>query len=324
MKIKPEEHPILYNKKLESNKAYDEKITQIYFETYNFPAIYASLEGHLVMYASGHTTGISIISGHKQTEIYPIFLGYPTPCSNVTTKTGGNTVSNFLSNLMRRRGIVIEKDFYTNNQLSKNIFGKTVIDDLKEKFVEILNERPNILKSSDKSNQKYELPCGKIIKVGCERFLSGEVLFDTSIDVESDISEQLSIPEAVHKSINLCDIDVRTTLLKNLIVCGGNSFFGNFKERLKREVQFKFSKNSLWLKNQKYNKNSLLSCLPRNMVEKIQEGEVSKVNIKNSVDKYPIWLGGSILSSLTHFQQHWITKWEWDEVGTNAIKNVPF
>ena len=36
--------------------------------------------------------------------------------------------------------------------------------------------------------------------------------------------------------------------------------------------------------------------------------------------KYSVWIGGSILSSLSTFQQMWISKQEYDELGASGIQ----
>jgi len=40
--------------------------------------------------------------------------------------------------------------------------------------------------------------------------------------------------------------------------------------------------------------------------------------------KYSVWIGGSILSSLTTFQTMWITKREYDEAGPTIVHNKCF
>jgi len=40
--------------------------------------------------------------------------------------------------------------------------------------------------------------------------------------------------------------------------------------------------------------------------------------------KYSVWIGGSILSSLSTFQQMWITKQEFDEAGAAIVHRKCF
>merc|ERR1739838_335888 len=38
--------------------------------------------------------------------------------------------------------------------------------------------------------------------------------------------------------------------------------------------------------------------------------------------KYSVWIGGSILASLSTFQQMWITKYEYDEAGPSIVHRL--
>lgn len=40
--------------------------------------------------------------------------------------------------------------------------------------------------------------------------------------------------------------------------------------------------------------------------------------------KYSVWIGGSILSSLSSFQEMWITKQEYDESGASVVHRKCF
>ena len=40
--------------------------------------------------------------------------------------------------------------------------------------------------------------------------------------------------------------------------------------------------------------------------------------------KYSVWIGGSVLGSLTNFQQQWITKSEYDENGPSIVHRKCF
>ena len=63
----------------------------------------------------------------------------------------------------------------------------------------------------------------------------------------------------------------------------------------------------------------------------MSEEEVSRVRSKIKVKvvapperKYSVWIGGSILSSLSTFQQMWITKEEYEEFGPAIVHRKCF
>jgi actin beta/gamma 1 len=47
---------------------------------------------------------------------------------------------------------------------------------------------------------------------------------------------------------------------------------------------------------------------------------LQEVDVIKPVDKYSVWLGGSMLASLSTFQQYWIQKQEYDEVGPSVTE----
>merc|ERR1712099_187805 len=127
--------------------------------------------------------------------------------------------------------------------------------------------------SSDKE-KTYELPDGNIITVGSERFRCPEVLFQPSFVGKED--------EGVHvltyNSIMKCDIDIRKDLYGNVVLSGGSTMFPGIADRMNKEIVAK---------------------APSSMTVKI---------VAPPERKYSVWIGGSILASLSTFEEMWVTK----------------
>ena len=95
-------------------------------------------------------------------------------------------------------------------------------------------------------------------------------------------------------SVMKCDADVRRDLFANVILSGGSTLFENCAERMWHEMH---------------------QLAPTNHRVKI---------LASPERKYSVWLGGSILASLSTFQTMWITKQEYDESGPNIIHRKCF
>jgi len=91
-----------------------------------------------------------------------------------------------------------------------------------------------------------------------------------------------------------CDVDVRRDLYNNCVLSGGSTMFPNIDIRLTKEI-------------------SVLA--PASIKVKI---------VAPPERKYSVWIGGSILSSLSTFQEMWITKDEYDDNGPGIVHRKCF
>lgn len=85
------------------------------------------------------------------------------------------------------------------------------------------------------------------------------------------------------------DIDLRRLFYKNVIVSGGSTMFYGFLNRLKKELD---------------------GMTPASI-------DVNVVDIPHR--KFNVWIGGSILASLSTFRNMWVTKLEWEEFGAEIV-----
>merc|ERR1712026_511704 len=93
------------------------------------------------------------------------------------------------------------------------------------------------------------------------------------------------IDQLTYDSIQKCDIDIRKDLYTNIVLSGGTTMFKGIDKRLEKDIS---------------------AVSPASVKVKI---------VAPPERKYSVWIGGSILSSLSTFQDMWISKDEYDESG---------
>ena len=116
---------------------------------------------------------------------------------------------------------------------------------------------------------KYTLPDGSAIEVGASRFRAPEILFRP--DLIGDECE--GIHQVLAFSIQKSDLDLRKVLYSNIVLSGGSTLFKGFGDRLLSEVK---------------------RLAPKDI----------KIRMAAPQERlYSTWIGGSILASLSTFQQ---------------------
>ena len=82
-----------------------EKTAEIFFETFNVPALYISMQAVLSLYSTGRTTGVVLDSGDGVTHSVPIYEGFALPHSVMRNDIAGREVTRYLRLLLRKEGL---------------------------------------------------------------------------------------------------------------------------------------------------------------------------------------------------------------------------
>ncbi|KAJ1884136.1 centractin- actin- protein of the dynactin complex [Kickxella alabastrina] len=277
LKTLSEEHPVLLTEAPLNPSANREQAAQIFFETFNVPAFYTSIQAVLSLYASGRTTGVVLDSGDGVSHAVPVFEGFALPHAIRRMDVAGRDVTEYLQVLLQKAGY----NLYTSAE-------KEIVRQVKEKIcyvaLDAAKEEKDMGSVSGGGDGRarsdvFKLPDGHLINLGNERFRATEILFQPDIIG----LEYPGVHQIVADSISRADIDLRRSLYANIVLSGGTTLTRGFGDRLLAELR----------------KQAVKDC---------------KIKISAPPErKYSTWIGGSILASLSTFKKMWISAEEYQE-----------
>jgi len=266
------------------------KMMQTMFEKYNFHGVYVATQAVLTLYAQGLLTGVVVDAGDGVTHVIPVYEGFSLPHLVRRLNVAGRDVTRYLIKLMTLRGYSFNRtaDFPT-------------VQHIKEKLCYVgydLEIENRLAFETTTLVEQYTLPDGRVIKVGRERYMAPECLFQPNlVDVDAG-----GMHEQLFDSINKADMDLRPSFYQHVVLSGGSTMYPGLPSRLEREIK-------------------------RLYQERVLKGDAAgmkkfKLGIEDPPRrKHMVFLGGAVLAEIMKDRpDFWILRSEWEEKGRDANK----
>jgi len=290
LQVNPKECKIMLTEAPMNPQANRKKMAEVMFEKYGFKAVYVAIQAVLTLYAQGLLTGVVVDSGDGVTHIVPVYEGFALPHLTRRLDIAGRDVTRYLIKLLLLRGYAFNRtaDFETVRQIKEKLCYVGYDMGLEKR----LGFETTVLVET------FQLPDGRVIRVGNERFEAPEVLFQPHlIEVEGG-----GMADQLFDCINKADVDTRPEFYNHIVLSGGSTMYPGLPSRLEKEI-----------------KNLYLEKVLKGKKENLAK---FKVRIEDPPRrKHMVFLGGAVLAEIMKDKDNfWMNKSEWQEQGEAVLK----
>lgn len=264
-----------------------ERMMEIFFENFQVPEYFVTADAICNIVAAGEYTGLSIDFGYDSTDFVPVYENSTLPFLSKKLPFGARDLTKFLNS-----ALLLSTDLLVGGGASSQL---RLVDQIKEQkcyasqnfLLELTKKYRN-----DAQVNNYTLPDGSRFNFGSQAIRIPESYFDPKHLGHPDLKP---IHQVALQTIQGCDIDIRDSLLSNVILSGGSSCIEGLEKRFKKEF------GGLAKREMKANKSLWV--------------EVGRPDTA----RWGAWVGAGVLGSLDSWQGNWITKGEYEEWGLNIV-----
>lgn len=308
-----------------------EKAMEIAMEEWGVPAFWLGRAGVLSAFSAGKASALVIDVGASVTSVTPVYEGMMLKKGTFKSSLGGNWLSNQIRLMFAQQdpAVTITPHYLIQSKTPVDAGAQAqailktfpnppadsfrvlqeerVLTEFKESVVHVWEGPQSLLHATGPGTtnedvarsapgRPFEMPDGWNQVFTAERHRVIEGLFDakaayTSPDSPAP-SSQDTLPGLISRSLGAVDVDIRPTLLNNVIVVGGGSLVYGLTRRLNVVLDGMFPGPRVRV------------FAPGNPVER----------------KFSSWVGGSILASLGSFHQMWVSQKEYQEHGSGIVE----
>lgn len=262
-----------------NNRKNRDAIAEHFFESLRVPALYFTPPSILSLYASGRTTGVVLDVGEGVTHAAPVYEGFALQHSVTRSDVAGRDVTRQLQLQLRQSGISL-------TTTAEADLAKKIKEEVCYLTATPLYDDAAINDARSQAKSQYRLPDGQGVSLSSERYEAPNVLFDPTLFG----SEELSVADVLVQSILKSDVDLRPKLFSQIVLAGGTTLLPGFGERLLYEVRSRSSSPHIPIR---------ISAPPERLDS--------------------CFVGGSILASLATFKTMWVSRADYDELGSNVL-----
>lgn len=224
LRVEPCEQPVHLTEAPKNPITNREQMMQIFFEQFQVPAFYVSIQAVLALYASGRTTGLVFDAGDGVTHLVPVYEGFSLKHAIMRINLAGRDLTKYMMDVLQEAHV----KFSSTAELD-------ICRDIKEKKCYVALDFDSEMKAFAEGTEKdvsFELPDGQIITFGNQQIRVPELLFNPGV-LGKDFP---GVHTQSYNCIQRCDIDVRRDLYENIILSGGSTMFPGISDRLTKEV----------------------------------------------------------------------------------------
>ena len=259
-------------------------LIELLLETFAFSGIYLQEQAILALYSYNTTSGVVVDMGDHM-DVVPVIDGYVVEAGITRLPFGGNAITENISKLITTKGVryFSETEMYINRFIKESLC--FVSQDYADDCAKCDASPAEYTRAVDVD--RFQLPDHrKVVALDNSLFQAPEGLFNP-IQWGKDVP---GVHEAVWKALQACPIDQRKELSRKVFLSGGTSLLPGLQERLKQE---------------------LISLSPQGTNVEVHASETRQ---------HAAYLGASVLSSLSSFQNMLLTQDEWSTLGMDALK----
>eukprot|EP00388_Colpodella_angusta_P001539 GDKJ01004853.1.p1 GENE.GDKJ01004853.1~~GDKJ01004853.1.p1 ORF type:complete len:420 (+),score=82.32 GDKJ01004853.1:28-1287(+) len=277
-----------------------QKVVAMLFEIFKVKAVAVMNSAVLSLFSTGMTRGLILEIGHESTWSVPVFEGFAIPHFSFSIPVGGRHITEALSSL-----VVADETLNAHFGATGGVPTRIWLDSLKANKCQVAPlslEEALRIDSTTPEERAFQTPDDEVVEISSEiRFAPAEILFGGCNLAKSPVSakaECRSIQDIIKKSLESVDSTLAAELASNIVLAGASSCFPGIAQRLKSELHKKMTSPVL----------------------------ASIININQDKDRIvSAWRGGSMLSSMSTFNNFLLGRKAYDEsktLKTNPIIRV--